>query len=129
DFAIAERGQLLQFSQAHGENAAEDRFVDASVAAVYGLVVDGAVRLAQSPLARRVADVTAAQCPQPPILRQQDRSARRTAGPRRHVALPPLRREAVQHAADELQQGGLAGLVRAVDDIDARLKPAQAQTV
>ncbi len=88
DFRIVQRGQLLQFLEADGEDAAEDVFIDAQVAVARRLLVQRAIRVDQQQVPGRVARVAACQRVQASVSREHDGAARRASPLRRHVALP-----------------------------------------
>ncbi len=117
---VAECAEFLHFPQLDGENVVENRLID-----VGKNRFDQMLALPHA-VGRGKDDLLAAFLGQPEagdfimalLAVHLDRAARLAAMKRRNI-LPPFRRKAVKHRTDELQKRRLAGLVRAVKDIQS----------
>ena len=128
---VAERGQLLHFVEAHGEDVVERRLVDAGQQRLHHLFVvanavgGGDQRFVQPRIAvgRRVAG----DLELPAGAGHFQPSARPAAVERRQIAAA-FGREAVERRADEMQKRRLARLVGAVDDVQTLAHPLKLQS-
>ena len=120
-FRVAQRAQFLQFAQPDGEHVVVDRLVDVRQQGLdQVLALPGAVgRRKRQPLGtagRAILVVVAVEVESAVGTGHVERPARPAAVDRRKI-LPPRGREAVEHRADEVQQGRLAGFVRPVEHV------------
>ena len=127
---VAERGEFLNLPQTDGEDVVEHRFVDVREEDFQEmLALAGAVRGGQRKLLARNAvglDQESSDLEAAARTGHVDRSAGASAVQGGKI-MPARRRKTVQHRAEELQQGRLAGLVRAVEDVERIGEPLDAQ--
>ena len=123
---VAQGGQLLDLAQPHGEDVIEGGLVDVREEDFDEmLALTGAVGGRQRQLLAAARPV-AADLERAVRTEHVQGAARGFAVRRRKVALP-VGREAVERGADKLQEGGLAGLVGPVENVEGLGQPLDFQ--